>query len=131
MMLLLIAYLCDRVVGCFRLTISFIAMVQLKVKKPKAILFDISGTAVKISFIEKTLIPYFRTQTKSFLEENWHKPETQEDIERIRNEPPVGGDAPKIPPKDADKAEVINAVTNYVYYCTDKKLEPKGYALLK
>ena len=86
---------------------------------------------MKISFIEKTMLPYFRTQTKSFLEESWDKPQTQEDIERIRNEPPIGADAPKIPAKDAEKAEVINAVTNYVNYCTEKKLEPKSYVLLK
>ena len=104
---------------------------EFKVKKPKAILFDISGAAMKISFIEKILLPYFRSQTRSFLEENYAQPETQEDIERIRNEPPAGADAPTIPPKDADKAQVVTALANYVTYCTDRKLESKGLSLLK
>lgn len=103
---------------------------MIKVKKPKAILFDICDIAVKTGFNEKKIMPYFRSHVKSFLEENWVKPETQEDIDRIRSEPPAEG-APKIPAKNAEKAEVIAAVLDYVNYQEAKKLEPKGYMLLK
>lgn len=103
---------------------------MITVKKPKAILFDICDIAVKTGFNEKKIIPYFRSHVKSFLEENWAKPETQEDIECIRNEPLVEG-APKIPAKSAEKAEVIAAVLSYVNYQEAKKLEPKGYMMLK
>ena len=106
-------------------------MVQLKMKKPKAILLDVSGTSAKNSFIDKSLIPYFRTHTKYYLEENWDTQQVQEDIDRIRSEPPPDNDPPKIPPKDADKIEIIDAVANYVNYCTDKKIETKGYNLLR
>ncbi|KAH9404485.1 Enolase-phosphatase E1 [Tyrophagus putrescentiae] len=103
---------------------------MIKVKKPKAIVLDICDIAVKTGFNEKKIMPYFRSHVKSFLEENWAKPETQEDIDCIRNEPLVDG-APKIPAKSAEKAEVISAVLSYVNFQEGKKLEPKGYCALK
>ena len=104
---------------------------MVKVKKPKAILLDISSIAVKTYFNEKVLMPYFGVVAKSYLEKNWDESATQDDIERIRNEPLTGDDAPTIPPKDASKAEVVNAVANYINYCTEKRLEPKGYLMFK
>ncbi len=104
---------------------------MVKVKKPNVILFDISSLAIKPHFNEKVLQPYLAMVGKSYLEKNWDDPTTQEDIDRIRNEQPAGADSPTIPPKAADKADVVNAVANYLNYCTEKKLESKGYFLLK
>ncbi len=46
-------------------------MGQLKLPKPKAIIFDISGTAAKTSFIEKVLMLYIKSAIKDYVEEKW------------------------------------------------------------
>ena len=113
-------------------------MVQQKLKKPKAILFDVIGTAVRHSFIDKSLIPYFQAFSRYYLEENWDKIEAQEDIDRIRNEgPPPGSGLVNIPPKVAmnqntqNKTAIIDAVVNFAEHCIEKKIETKGYIMLR
>lgn len=102
-------------------------MVHQKLKKPKAIVFDIAGTAAKHSYIDKMLLPYFQKHVRYYLEENWDTAQAQEDIERIR----AGSDGPKIPPKDGDKNAILEAVVEYANYCTEKKIEPSGYYMLR
>jgi methionine salvage enolase-phosphatase E1 len=46
-------------------------MANLKVPKPKAIIFDLSGTAAKTPFIDKVLIPFIKTNIKSYVEQKW------------------------------------------------------------
>ena len=92
------------------------------------------GMAAKRSFDEKVLMPYFRTQTRYYLEANWDKPEVMEDIERLRSMPPIGDEdtaSLKIPAKESSKEDVILAVNNYVKYCVDKKVENKGIVMLR
>ena len=103
---------------------------MVKVKKPKAIMFDLTSLAMKAYFNEKVLMPYFLLVGKSYLEKNWDEASTKEDIDRIRNEQPAG-ELPTIPPKEADKAVVVQAVVSYINYCIEKKIEPNGYLLLK
>jgi methionine salvage enolase-phosphatase E1 len=55
-------------------------MANLKVPKPKAIIFDLSGTAAKTSFIDKVLIPYI----KSYVKQKWIEKELTKDVERLR-----------------------------------------------
>lgn len=106
-------------------------MTVVKMKKPKAILFDVSDVAMKPFFVEKTLQPYFQANIKSYLEENWAKASTQDDIEAIRSEKPLFEGVPSFPPKGAEKEEVISYLCKYVALCAETKLESKGYTLLK
>ncbi len=59
-------------------------MGQLKIPKPKAIIFDISGTAAKTSFIEKVLMPYIKSAIKDYVEEKWTEKQFIKDLERLR-----------------------------------------------
>ena len=43
-------------------------MVQVKLKKPAAVIFDFSGTAARETFVEKYLLPYFKVAYKAYFE---------------------------------------------------------------
>ena len=80
-------------------------MANLKVPKPKAIIFDLSGTAAKTSFIDKVLIPYIKTNVKSYVEQKWTEIELTKDVERLRAQSQKDESAPKIAENDSEVAE--------------------------
>lgn len=104
---------------------------MVKLRKPKAIIFDILEVAMKSAFEEKFLLPYFNRKIKSYLEETWAESQTQEDINRLRAEDLLDVDLPRIPPKEADKSTICRAVAYYCYICTEKKLQPASPAFRK
>lgn len=105
-------------------------MVQLQVKKPRAILFDISGTVAKSSFIDKVLMPYIRENIRTYLEENFDQRNVKTDIENLRFQAKKDGDSQAIPGANASKEELIEAVANYVIRCADAKIDNKAITLL-
>jgi len=58
-------------------------MVIVKVKKPQAVLFDLCGTAVHETFVEKVLKPYYQVAYKAYFEVNWEKEECQADVKAL------------------------------------------------
>lgn len=106
-------------------------MVQLQVKKPRAILFDISGTVAKSSFIDKVLMPYIKEFIRMYLEENYEQRNVRTDIENLRVQASRDDAAPKIPGPEAGRANLINATVAYVNYCADNKMENKAITLLR
>ncbi len=71
-------------------------MRNIKAPKPKAIIFDLRGTAVKTSFIEKVVIPYIKTNVKSYVEQKWTEKELKKDVEHLRAQSHLDESAPRI-----------------------------------
>ena len=97
-------------------------MVQVKIKKPAAVIFDFSGTAARESFVEKYLLPYFQTAKKAYFEANWSKDECKEDVKALAAVAAKDPGAPKID-TSAGKQEQINSLAKYVDYCGEAKKE--------
>lgn len=106
-------------------------MVQLKMKKPKAILFDITGTVAKTTFIDMVLLPYVQKYCRNYFAENWNRKSAQSDINNLREQAKQDPEAPKIPDAGASKEDIIKACGEYVDYCFAKKIENKGILLLR
>ncbi|XP_054165642.1 enolase-phosphatase E1-like [Oppia nitens] len=106
-------------------------MVQLKLQKPKVIIMDVIGTAVKLGFIEKILIPYIKSDIKAYLEEKWTDKNTKRDIERMRKESEKDESGVKIAAANAPEAEQHDSVANYVLAAVDSKKESKGLQMFK
>lgn len=103
----------------------------MKLKKPKAILFDITGTVAKTTFIDMVLLPYVQKYCRVYLEENWTRKAAQADINNLRAQVAQDAEAPKIPEASASKEDIIKACGEYVDYCFSKKIENKGILLLR
>lgn len=105
-------------------------MVQLKVKKPNAVLFDISGTSARESFVEKVLLPYFKVAAKPYLENNWSKSECQEDVKAMMSVAKSDSGAPKIK-DEGSKSQQVDSVNKYIEYCTSKGKDSKAFATFR
>src|SRR5699024_3448585 len=103
---------------------------QIKVKKPTAILFDISGTAARESFVEKILIPYFKIAAKTYIENNWGKSEMETDAKALSKASVKDSEAPKID-TEAPKSQQIEQLNTYVQYCIDKGKDNKALAVFR
>lgn len=55
-------------------------------EKPVAVVLDIEGTVAPISFVTETLFPYARARVKDHLTDTFNTPETQADIELLRQQ---------------------------------------------
>jgi enolase-phosphatase E1 len=106
-------------------------MANLKVPKPKAIIFDLSGTVVETSFIDEVLIPYIKTNIKSYVEQKWTEKELTKDVERLRAQSQKDESAPKIAGTDAEVAEQQQSVVDYVLFCLDDKKESRALSLFR
>ncbi len=80
-------------------------MWNLKAPKPKAIILDLRGTAVKTSFIDKVVIQYIKTNVKSYVEQKWTEKVLMKDVERLRAQFQKDESASKILGTDAEMAE--------------------------
>ena len=98
-------------------------MVQLRLAKPKAIIFDMSGTVAKTFFIEKVLVSYIRSNMKEYLDAKWDDNELQKDVERLRKQSTKeeGSGSAKIADKSASDEEVKESVINNVTWHLDNK----------
>jgi len=103
---------------------------QKRFKRPKAICFDLHGTAIKWSFSHKVLIPYLKQYAKYYAETNFESSECQNLIERLRRGHDTTG-GPTIPPKTATKEEICAGIDAYVNHCTDNFLESEGIILYR
>jgi len=105
-------------------------MVKLQVLKPRAILFDISGTVVKSSFIDKVLMPYIKEYIRTYLVENAGQSNVLSDIENLRNQASTEPDSPQIP-KEGDSAILLESIIRYVTFCVDNKKESKALVIFR
>ncbi|OTF73016.1 enolase-phosphatase E-1-like protein [Euroglyphus maynei] len=126
-------------------------MVQVKVKKPNAVLFDIAGTVARESFVEKLLIPYFKVAYRVYLENNWSKSECKDAVKKLAEAAEKDSKAPKIQidgnssggsnasvksPSTSSisrnqKKDAIQQVCRYIQYCLDNEKENKAYAFFR
>jgi len=106
------------------------AMVQVKIKKPAAILFDFSGTCVQQTFVEKHLMPYYKVAYKAYFEANWEKPDCQEDVKALSTAAAGDSAAPKI---DAagDKKAAIEQLGRYAEYCDKSGKNHKAFVMYR
>lgn len=106
----------------------------IKIKKPKVIVFDVSGTATKSSFIDKLLFPYIKKNLGSYLNEFWEK-EVIRHIDKIREEVDkeriTNPNMPSIAAKSDTKEIVIESVVKNFFYCLDNKKESNAHQMLK
>ena len=110
----------------------FGAMAQnkLKVIKPKAMLFDMISTVAKASFIDNVLLPYIKTNAKTYFEENWSSEAVKMDITNLQSMAKLEPNAPQIP-TDAAQAVLIEAAVAFVAYCVDKGKTSDAITLLR
>ncbi len=101
-------------------------MGQLKVPKPKAIVMDLSGTAVKSAFIDRVLMPYIKNNAKTFIEEKWDNKDVKKDVEALRKEAAKDESGVKIAAAEAPLPEQQQSVVDYVTQCLDSKKESKA-----
>lgn len=79
------------------------------------VVLDIEGTTTPISFVTDVMFPYARDNVRKHLTSTYSSDETKEDIKLLRIQVEedlkngIVGSVP-IPPDDADKEEVINAL---------------------
>lgn len=92
-------------------------MGRIQVKKPKAILFDLSGTATKSYFTDQVLFPYIRNNCEVYLHNNWENAVLQRDIARLREQSNQDG-GPKV--IEGDKKETISSIVAYVNKSLDE-----------
>lgn len=105
-------------------------MGQIKIKKPKAICFDITGTVARESFVEKTLLPYFSLAYNVYLENNWTKPECQDCVKQLAKAADQDQMAPKIA-SSGEKKNIISQVCKYIDYCLEKNCETRAFAIFR
>lgn len=105
-------------------------MPQLRVTKPKAILFDVTGTASNTSFVERFLVTYLRKSVGKFIINNWSHIQIARDIDQLRKVSKENASWPDIP--DTNKKEIISqAVSSLVGYLIDNKLDCLAFAQLR
>ncbi|RWS10819.1 enolase-phosphatase E-1-like protein 3 [Dinothrombium tinctorium] len=110
-------------------------MPKVYVDKPKAIVFDFVGSAVKIGFIEKGLYAYIKKYGVKYLEERWNTKECRQLIANLKHQ--VEKDKEKdqnIPALEADSAALktqVNAVISNLNWYLDKGRETNAHYKLK
>nr|XP_027200698.1 uncharacterized protein LOC113794764 [Dermatophagoides pteronyssinus] len=105
-------------------------MVIVKIKRPKAILFDISGTVARESFVEKILQPYFKIAFQVYMDNSWLKDEWQDCLRKLAATAERDMQAPKID-LIKEKSEVIKEAIKYIEYCLENNHEPKAFVLFR
>lgn len=105
-------------------------MVQIRLKKPNALLFDITGTVAKTSFIDKVLLPYIKTQFFQYMEENWGSKFAQIDLQALKEESEKEEQAPKVK-LDGNRDSQTQSAFAYVNYCLENHKENRAMTLLK
>lgn len=101
-------------------------MVQVKLPKPKAILFDLCGTATRESFVEKVLLPYFKAAFKSYIDSKWSDKSMQDDAKALAKASEGDSEAPKT---SADDKAALKAYVEYVL--GNPKKESKAFAFFR
>ncbi|KAI2805334.1 hypothetical protein RDWZM_008633 [Blomia tropicalis] len=106
-------------------------MVQVKLKKPAAVLFDFSGTCARETFVEKYLMPYYKVAFRPYLENNWSKDECKEDVKGL-TAAASGDSAANIKiDSSGSKKEQVDALCKYIEYCEENKKVNKAYCMFR
>ncbi|OTF77843.1 hypothetical protein BLA29_000124 [Euroglyphus maynei] len=105
-------------------------MVIVKVKQPKVILFDISGTVARESFVEKILEPYFKIAFQVYMENAWLKEEWQDCLRNLSIVAERDSKAPKID-LSKEKSDIIKEATKYIEYCLENNHEPRAFVMFR
>ena len=106
------------------------AMPNLTMREPKAIILNFIGTAVKIGFIEKILIPYLKQNVVKYLEENWRTYTVQDDVEKLRTEAAKDGTIKNLG-LEASIPEQQQSVADYVLSMLQAKRESSGIQMFR
>lgn len=104
-------------------------MVQLRLKKPKALLFDISGTVAKTSFIDKVLLPYITINVRSYLEQFWNTKPVNNTIEFMKV--CASEDSSLVKIDTSSYFKTIDSCEAFTKDCIENKKENKAITLLK
>lgn len=102
-------------------------MPQVRLRKPKAIFFDIAGTVTHTTFMDKTLAYHIRKNARNFLSVNWSNGQIQGDVELMRSAAAKNKGWPQLPPNDKPEA-VWDAVGALANYCLDHDQDCLGFA---
>lgn len=106
-------------------------MPTLVVKEPKVIIMDMLGTAVKLGFIEKILLPYVKQNITEYLKEKWDDKRVRKDVEKLRKEATKEESSVQIAAANAPVAEQQESVANYVNQALDMKKESSGIQMFR
>ena len=98
-------------------------MPVLVVKEPKVIIMDMLGTAVKLGFIEKILLPFVKTNVKEYVVEKWSDKKFRKDCDKLRKESAKPDNTVKIAALDAPVAEQQESISNFVLSSMEMKKE--------
>lgn len=103
---------------------------RLSLKRPKAILFDVNGTATNTTFADRVLSTYFRHSLFPFLKQNWSHTQVQRDIKMLRE---VAKDKkwPAIAEESEAALVIQESVRNLVEYLLDQRIDCLELAQLR
>ncbi|KAH7645625.1 enolase-phosphatase E1 [Dermatophagoides farinae] len=105
-------------------------MPQLRLPKPRAIIFDITGTASNTTFVNRFLVHYLRISVKSFIGINWGHVQINRDINMLRKAAKSNPSWPQIP--ETDSLELIQqAVSDLINFLIDNNLDCLAFAQLR
>jgi len=103
------------------------------VRRPKAIVFDILGTASKSGFLERILFPYLKVNLEPYVSTHWTKRDflklyariVEQSVEFNRNDP----SCPIVAPHDRDDARTT--LVNFINYVTETGLSSPAVTQLR
>lgn len=96
-------------------------MSKINVNKPKAILLDMFGIAVRSDFVDKTLFHYIKVNVQKYLDENWNDKEVVRDVERLRVQSAKDESLPKIVGISEDIGKQKKSIADYVIASLGRK----------
>ncbi|KAH9406168.1 Enolase-phosphatase E1 [Tyrophagus putrescentiae] len=107
-------------------------MPQVRLRKPKAILFDIAGTVTHTTFMDKVLAAHIRRNAATFVHNNWANGQIQADVELMRTAAAKNKSWPQIPPAN-DQAAVCDSVAKLANHLLDSSdnADCLGFAQLR
>lgn len=95
-------------------------------------MFDVSGTLVKLAFIDKILVPYYTDYHRNWFEDNYETLLCKEHLRLLREEANNDANAPKVEePVDGEKHKEIDSACEYLDYCIKNNIENKAVVLLR
>ena len=102
-----------------------------QMKKPKAIMFDITGTLTQSSFVSKLLIPFFKSYYMYYVEQFYTRDDLKNIILGLRLAAQIDSEAPKIAPEGASKEETLASIKKYVEHLLETNKENVPFLKLR
>jgi len=104
-------------------------MPQIRLRKPKAILFDINGTATYTTFSDRVLATYIRKNVRAFIHTNWGNAQVQRDLAMIKGACLANKDWPQVSIDSSEAAQ--DSVEKLVNFTLDNDADCMGLAQLR